>query len=140
MIWIPLAILRSVVTSGLILFQKLDKTDKTDKFLFPIITTIIIGFIALIYYIINYNTNNLDELYKPKYYIYSIVVFIVILLSYYIIKICPNPAYFRSFVALEIILLLIYSIYTNQFHISNIGIIGIVLIGLGIIFVSCDQV
>lgn len=140
MIWIPLAILRSAITSGLILFQKLDKTDKTDKFLFPTITTIIIGFIALIYYIINYNTNNLDELYKPKYYIYSIVVFFIILLSYYIIKICPNPAYFRSFVALEIMLLLIYSIYTNQFHISNIGIIGIVLIGLGIILVSCDQV
>lgn len=140
MIWIPLAILRSVVTSGLILFQKLDKTDKTDKLLFPTITTIIIGFIALIYYIINYNTNNLDELYKPKYYIYSIVVFVVILLSYYIIKICPNPAYFRSFVALEIMLLLIYSVYTNQFYISNIGIIGIILIGLGIIFVSCDQV
>jgi glucan phosphoethanolaminetransferase (alkaline phosphatase superfamily) len=140
MIWIPLAILRSVITSGLILFQKLDKTDKTDKFLFPTITTIIIGFIALIYYIFNYNTNNLEELYKPKYYIYSIVVFGVILLSYYIIKICPNPAYFRSFVALEIMLLLIYSIYTNQFYISNIGIIGIVLIGLGIIFVSCDQV
>jgi len=140
MIWIPLAILRSAITSGLILFQKLDKTDKTDKFLFPTITTIIIGFIALIYYIINYNTNNLDELYKPKYYIYSIVVFFVILLSYYIIKICPNPAYFRSFVALEIMLLLIYSIYTKQFYISNIGIIGIVLIGLGIVFVSCDQV
>tara|TARA_B100000287_G_scaffold402822_1_gene424085 strand:- start:203 stop:625 length:423 start_codon:yes stop_codon:yes gene_type:complete len=140
MIWIPLAILRSAITSGLILFQKLDKTDKTDKFLFPTITTIIIGFIALIYYIINYNTNNLDELYKPKYYIYSIVVFFIILLSYYIIKICPNPAYFRSFVALEIMLLLIYSIYTNQFHISNIGIIGIILIGLGIILVSCDQV
>jgi uncharacterized membrane protein len=140
MIWIPLAILRSVITSGLILFQKLDKTDKTDKFLFPTITTIIIGFIALIYYIFNYNTNNLEELYKPKYYIYSIVVFGVILLSYYIIKICPNPAYFRSFVALEIMLLLIYSIYTNQFYISNIGIIGIVLIGLGIILVSCDQV
>ena len=69
MIWIPLAILRSVITSGLILFQKL---DKTDKFLFPTITTIIIGFIALIYYIINYNTTNLDELYKPKYYINSI--------------------------------------------------------------------
>lgn len=57
MIWIPLAILRSVITSGLILFQKLDKTDKTDKFLFPTITTIIIGFIALIYYIFNYNIN-----------------------------------------------------------------------------------
>ena len=140
MIWIPLAILRSVATSGLILFQKLDKTDKTDKFLFPIITTILIGFIALIYFIINYNTNNLNELYKPKYYIYSIVVFFVILLSYYIIKICPNPAYFRSFVALEIILLLIYSIYTKQFHISNISIGGIILISLGIILISCDQV
>lgn len=137
MIWIPLAILRSVITSGLILFQKL---DETDKFLFPTITTILIGFISLLYYIVNYSNNSLDELYKPKYYIYSIVVFGVILLSYYIIKICPNPAYFRSFVALEIMLLLIYSIYTNQFHISNMGIIGIILIGLGIIFVSCDQV
>jgi len=67
-------------------------------------------------------------------------VFFVILLSYYIVKICPNPAYFKSFVALELMLLLIYSIYTNQFHISNVGIIGIVLIGLGIAFVSCDQI
>ena len=98
MIWIPLAILRSVITSGLILFQKLDKTDKTDKFLFPTITTIIIGFIALIYFIINYNTTNLDELYKSKYYIYSIVVFFVILLSYYIIKILiKKPLKIRGF-------------------------------------------
>ena len=61
MIWIPLAILRSVITSGLILFQKLDKTDQTDKFLFPTITTILIGFISLLYYIVNYSNNNLDD-------------------------------------------------------------------------------
>ena len=136
MIWIPLSIFRSIITSGLILFQKL---DQTDKFLFPTITSIIVGICGLIYFLIYYN-NNLIELSKPKYYIYSIIVFINILLTYYILKICPNPAYFRAFVALEIIFLLFYSIYTNQFHISNIGIIGIVLIGLGIIFVSCDQV
>ena len=63
-----------------------------------------------------------------------------ILLTYYILKICPNPAYFRAFVALEIILLLFYSIYTNQFQITNIGIIGILLIGIGVTLICYDQI
>ena len=136
MIWIPLSIFRSIITSGLILFKKL---DQTDKFLFPIITSIIVGICGLIYFLIYYN-NNLIELSKPKYYIYSIIVFINILLTYYILKICPNPAYFRAFVALEIILLLFYSIYTNQFQITNIGIIGILLIGIGVTLICYDQI
>tara|TARA_B110000444_G_scaffold258214_1_gene298515 strand:+ start:306 stop:716 length:411 start_codon:yes stop_codon:yes gene_type:complete len=136
MIWIPLSIFRSIITSGLILFQKL---DQTDKFLFPTITSIIVGICGLIYFLIYYN-NNLIELNKPKYYIYSVIVFINILLTYYILKICPNPAYFRAFVALEIILLLFYSIYTNQFQITNIGIIGLLLIGIGITLICYDQI
>ena len=50
------------------------KLDQTDKFLFPIITSIIVGICGLIYFLIYYN-DNLIELNKPKYYIYSVIVF-----------------------------------------------------------------
>lgn len=133
MVWIPLAILRSILTAGLIFYTKI---DNTDKFIFPIITHIIIGIICILYFAYFYK-DNLQHFTKLKYYIYSLVAFIVVLLSYYIIKICPNPAFFRAFVALEIILLLLFSV--NKFKISNIGILGIILISIGIILISSNM-
>lgn len=133
MIWVQLAILRSILSSGLIYYTKI---DNTDKFIFPIITQIIIGLLCIFYFIYFYS-NDFKYFAKPKYYIYSIIAFIVILLTYYIIKICPNPAYFRAFVALEIIILLLLSI--NKFQISKLGIIGIIFISIGIILISCSN-
>lgn len=130
MFWIPFAILRSVLASGLIFYTKI---DNTDKFILPIITQIIIGIICVLYFTFFYK-NNIQHFAKPKYYIYSLVAFAIILLTYYIIKICPNPAYFRSFVALEIIILLLLSI--NKFKISKFGILGIIFVTIGITLIT----
>ena len=82
-------------------------------------------------------SNYTSEFYKPKYYIYSSIVFFLILLTYYIIKICPNPAYFRAFVSLEIMILLAYTYYLNDdFKISERGVAGIILASIGLILLS----
>jgi len=82
-------------------------------------------------------SNHIAEFYKPKYYIYSIFVFFLILLTYYIIKICPNPAYFRAFVSLEIMIILTYTFYLNDdFKISKRGIVGIILASIGLVLLS----
>ena len=93
--------------------------------------------------ILLFYTQHCAELYKPKYYIYALIVFFVILLSYHIIKVCPNPAYFRAFVSLEIMIILIYTYYYNQYYqnkntifISERGIVGIIFTSAGLLLLS----
>lgn len=82
----------------------------------------------------------MDEIIKPKYYVYSVILFIVILLGYYIIKTCPNPTYFRTFVALEIIFILLFALYYEKnAKISYQSILGIMLGCIGIILISIDS-
>ena len=102
--WVYLSILRSTIIAGFILYIKY---DDTPKYLFPIIINILVGLISLIYFIYFYinDKNIVDIISNPKYYIYSTLLFFVSLLGYYIIKISPNPAYFRTFAVFEIILL-----------------------------------
>ena len=94
-------------------------------------------------YFLLFYTQHCAELYKPKYYIYALIVFFVILLSYHIIKVCPNPAYFRAFVSLEIMIILIYTYYYNQYYqnkntifISERGIVGIIFTSAGLLLLS----
>jgi len=104
MYWLLLLILKSLMSAILIIYIK---NDDTKYLIFPIIVNIIIGFLCIIYFILFYKKYT-SELYKPKYYIYAVVVFILILLGFYLIKITPNPAYYRAFVSLEIMIILIY--------------------------------
>jgi len=139
MFWIPLAILRSIISASLIMFLKI---DDTPKYVFPVIVNILVGILCVTFFLSFYN-KHISEFYKPKYYIYSIIVFLLILLSYYIIKVCPNPAYFRAFVSLEIMIILIYTYYYNMYynknkviHISERGIMGIILTSIGLLLLS----
>lgn len=133
MFWIPLSIFRSFISANLIMYLKV---DDTPKFIFPIIINILVGILCAIYFMLFYS-NYTSEFYKPKYYIYSSIVFFIILLTYYIIKICPNPAYFRAFVSLEIMILLAYTYYLNDdFKISERGVAGIILASIGLILLS----
>jgi hypothetical protein len=136
MLWIILAIILNIINAYLVIFQK---TDTSDKFLLPIISLIIIGFISLIYFLVYYRTNVI-EFTNPKFYIFGFIFFIGILLTHYVIKICPNPGYFGGFVAIEILILLIYSMYYNHTTISNTGISGVILIIIGIILISIDNI
>ena len=135
--WIYLSIIHSIIVALLILYIKY---DNTPYLIFPIIINIIVGLLRLAYFILYYKENFTNEFVKPKYYIYALAVLIISILGYYIIKICPNPAYFRVFVSLEIILLLLFTIYfKNDFKISMQTIIGLICGCVSIILISLDE-
>ena len=135
--WIYLSIIHSIIVALLILYIKY---DNTPYLIFPIIINIIVGLLSVVYFILYYKEHFTNEFIKPKYYIYALAVLIITILGYYIIKICPNPAYFRVFVSLEIILLLLFTIYfKNNFKISMQTIIGLVCGCVSIILISLDE-
>ena len=135
--WIYLSIIHSIIVALLILYIKY---DNTPYLIFPIIINIIVGLLSIVYFILYYKEHFTNEFIKPKYYIYALAVLIISILGYYIIKICPNPAYFRVFVYLEIILLLLFTIYLkNNLKISTKTIIGILLGCASIILISLDE-
>jgi hypothetical protein len=135
--WVYLSILHSIIIAILILYIRY---DNTPYILFPLIINIIVGILSFTYFIFYYKEHFTNEFVKPKYYIYAFVVLFISILGYYIIKICPNPAYFRVFVTLEIILLLLFTIYLkNNFKISMQTITGVVLGCLAIMLISLDD-
>ena len=135
--WIQLSILHSIIVALLILYIRY---DNTPFIIFPIIINIIVGILSLVYFILYYKEHFTNEFVKPKYYIYAFAVLFITILGYYIIKICPNPAYFRVFVSLEIILLLLFTIYfKNNFKLSIQTIIGLVCGCASIILISLDE-
>jgi hypothetical protein len=135
--WIYLSILHSIIVALLILYIRY---DNTPYILFPLIINIIVGIFSITYFILYYKEHFTNEFVKPKYYIYAFAVLFISILGYYIIKICPNPAYFRVFVTLEIILLLLFTIYLKKrFKISIQTIAGLVLGCLAIMLISLDE-
>ena len=132
MYWLSLLILKSLMSAILIIYIK---NDDTKYLIFPIIVNIIIGFFCIIYFLLFYKKYT-SELYKPKYYIYALVVFILILLGFYLIKITPNPAYYRAFVSLEIMIILMYFYFIGKTKISERVIAGIVMAASGLILLS----
>ena len=135
--WVQLSIFRSIIVVLLILFIKY---DNTPYIIFPIIINIIVGVLSLVYFILYYREHFTNEFVKPIYYIYAIVALCMTVLRYYIIKICPNPAYFKVFVSLQIILLLLITIYVSKIYdISIQTIIGILLGCTSIILISLDK-
>jgi drug/metabolite transporter (DMT)-like permease len=108
--------------------------------MFPIIINIIVGTLSLVYFILYYKEHFSNEFIKPKYYIYAFIALCMTLLRYFIIKICPNPAYFKVFVSLQIILLLLFTyILNNNFKISIQIIIGLICGCASIILISLDE-
>jgi hypothetical protein len=135
--WIYLSILHSIIVAILILYIKY---DNTPYIIFPLVINIIVGALSLAYFTLYYKEHFTNEFVKPKYYIYALFVLFVSILAFYIIKISPNPAYFRVFATLEIILLLIFTIYLkNNFKISIQTIVGVVLGCLAIILISLED-
>ena len=135
--WVQLSILHSIIVVVMILYIKY---DNTPYIMFPIIINIIVGTLSLVYFILYYKEHFSNEFIKPKYYIYAFIALCMTLLRYYIIKICPNPAYFKVFVSLQIILLLLFTyILNNNFKISIQIIIGLICGCASIILISLDE-
>jgi hypothetical protein len=136
--WVYLSILHSILDALLILYLRY---DNTLFLMFPVITNIIMGVLSIVFFIFFYREHFTNEFIKPKYYMYAIFLILINILAYYIIKICPNPAYFRIFATLEIILLLLFTIYwKNSFHLSIQTILGVILGCVSIILISLDKV
>ena len=135
--WIYLAIIHSFLVVSLITYIRY---DTTPYFIFPIIINIIVGILSILYFTYYYKEDFTCEFANPIYYLYSLVFLAITMLSFYIIKKCPNPAYFRIFVALEIILLFLITIYVNKnYEISTPTMIGIVCGCVSIILISLDE-
>lgn len=135
--WIYLAIIHSFLVVSLITYIRY---DTTPYFIFPIFVNIIVGILSILFFVYYYKEHFTNEIVKPIYYIYSLAFLAITILSFYIIKKCPNPAYFRIFVALEIILLLIIAIYINKIYdISTQTMIGILCGCASIILISLDE-
>ena len=136
--WIYLSVLHSILVVILILYIRY---DNTPHLMFPIIVNIIVGAISLVYFLVYYREHFATEFVKPKYYLYAFVFLFITILAYYIIKICPNPAYFRAFATLEIILLFLLTLYIhrNYFEISTQSMAGLLFGCLTIILISLDE-
>ena len=138
--WVYLSVLRSTIIVGFILFIKY---DDAPKYIFPVIINVIVGIISLIYFLYFYSNdkNIISIITKPKYYIYSLILFFISIITYYIIKISPNPAYFRTFAVFEIILLLLFTMYYNKyFNINLQGVLGIIFGCISIMLITLDNI
>jgi len=131
--WLYLTIIRTILVVILII---LVKEDKSKRLLFPLISAILVGIYCLIYLLLFENIEKKDFNIK-NIVIHSLIVFIVLNISYLAIKKCPNPAFFRAFVGLEIVLLILFGIIYDKYYINNINIIGSFLIIIGLILISC---
>jgi hypothetical protein len=141
MLWILLSIFRSVLVVLKILFIRY---DNTPYLMFPFIVNIIAGSISsiiLLYSSLYYKEDFTTEFSKPEVYIYSLAVLFGNLLAFYIIKTCTNPAYFKVFVSLQIILLFLITLYIHRdnFHISPQSMAGLLFGCLAIILISLDE-
>ena len=135
--WVYLSIIHSIIIALLILFIRY---DNTPYIIFPLIINIIQGILCLIYFIFYYKDHLITAFSNPKYYIYSLIALCVNVLGYYIIKHCPNPAYFRIFVSLQIIILFLATLYiSKKYEVSAQSILGIILACFGIILISLDK-
>jgi len=135
--WIYLAIIHSFLVVSLITYIRY---DTTPYFILPIIANIIVGILSILYFTYYYKEDFTKEFANPIYYLYSLVFLAITMLSFYIIKKCPNPAYFRIFVALEIILLLLITIYINNIYdISTQTMLGILCGCASILLISLDE-
>ena len=135
--WVYLSIIHSIIIALLILYIRY---DNTPYIMFPLIINIIQGILCLAYFIFYYNEHFTTAFSNPKYYIYSVVALLANVLGYYIIKTCPNPAYFRVFVSLQIIILFFATIYiTKKYEVSTQSMLGIIFGCLGIILISLDK-
>jgi hypothetical protein len=135
--WIPLSIFRSFIIALMILYLRY---DNTPQIMFPLIIKIIVGVLSLAYFTAYYKEHFASKFSNPKYYVYAVFGLFVHILGYHIIKTCPNPAYFRVFIALQIIILYVATLYiTKEYEVSAQSMTGIICGCLAIILISLDK-
>ena len=131
--WIIFGLLRTIIVVFLILAQKYD--ESCEGYTWPILVHMISGIFLILYAITFEKMNNIKNANFPLVITAGILVSIVILISYTIIKKAPNPAYIRIFSAMEMVLILIISVYIFNEKITYKIILGFILIisGVGVL-------
>tara|TARA_Y100000389_G_scaffold121879_1_gene119282 strand:- start:2625 stop:3038 length:414 start_codon:yes stop_codon:yes gene_type:complete len=131
--WIAFGLLRTIIVVFLILAQKYDESCK--GYTWPILVHMISGIFLILYAITFEKLNNIKNANYPLIITAGILVSIVILISYTIIKKAPNAAYIRIFSAMEMVLILIISVYLFSEKITYKIILGFILIisGVGVL-------
>lgn len=132
--WILYGILRTIIVVFLILAQKYDESCK--GYTWPILVHIISSIFLILFAISFEKIENIKNANFPLIIIAGILVCIVVIISYIIIKKSPNPAYLRIFSAIEMIIILILSVYIFNEKLTYKIILGFILIASGVIVLT----
>lgn len=133
--WIILGIIKVFLATFLILVQRYYKID--SDYLFPIIIHIVSSIFLIFILLKTKEYKNINKLDYKLVLLSSISGAIIILISYKLIKITPNPAYIRIFNAIDMLLILLISGLIFKEKISLQMIIGFMFIFIGFVILCC---
>lgn len=133
--WIILGIIKVFLATFLILAQRYYKID--SDYLFPIVIHIVSSIFLIFILLKTKEYKNINKLNYKLVLLSSISAAIIILISYKLIKITPNPAYIRIFNAIDMLLILLISGLIFKEKISLQMIIGFMFIFIGFVILCC---
>ena len=132
--WIIFGLIRTIIVVFLILAQKYDSSCK--GYTWPILIHFISSIFLLFYAIKFEKIKNFKNANYPLIIISSLLVFIVILISHSIIKEAPNPSYIRIFSVIEMVFILLISVYLFSEKLTYKMVLGFLLIISGVIILT----
>jgi uncharacterized membrane protein len=133
--WIILGIIKVFLATFLILTQRYYKID--SEYLFPIVIHIVSSIFLIFILLKTKEYKNINKLDYKLVLLSSISAAAIILVSYKLIKITPNPAYIRIFSAIDMLLILLISGLIFKEKISLQMIIGFMFIFIGFVILCC---
>ncbi len=132
--WIIYGFIRTLLVVFLIMVQRYDTSCKGN--VWPIGVHIISAMLLIIYALSYEKLNNFKNANYSLLILSGFVVAYVIIISYKIIKISPNPAYLRIFSTIEMILILLLSALIFREKINAKMIIGFTFIAIGVLILT----
>ena len=138
--WITIALICALLSSfGVILIKYIDNS-KYDNIIFMIISYIIVGIFAILYFV--YDLKNKKEILKKSDYkliLYSFVfacfIFIVNIIMQYAFSISPNISYTHLIINLNIIITIIASYILFKQNMNLSCLIGMIICLIGILII-----
>lgn len=139
--WIFLSIVRTIATVFIILLQK---SIVAHGNIIPSVIGISVGIIMFLNLLLIEPRKNMDYLLRDNQNIIKIIIIIVltiiaILSGYHSLQLSSNPAYIRTFVAIEIIILLLVGYFFFGHQVTFWKLIGCFLVAIGMILVILND-
>ena len=131
--WIQLSIIRSILV---VIILVIYKYEQTKTLIFPNLLSVVIGIISIVYIFMSNDLSEINDVSLTKLIITAIISFIVIVTTYYAIKKSPNPGLVRTFVGLEILILLIGGYFILDMKLSLQQLIGGIFVIIGILLID----